>query len=247
MKSRIIVGTFLGIIVLALALLTAKSILRPEKYAEVYNSRKSLNTNRLTAVAELQKLYKKEFGQYANHIDTLVDFYENGENVIRNIYLKDTVIPGITKEDIENMSMKEREEKNLYATHEVRIPIKQKMEEILIDLNAKRDGSDKIVMTDFQYIPFTNNEKYKIEICKTDSLVQKFAIYVPLDVLLNEMSQSINPEGQGALGRMFSSLLYKDLENDQRERSKCVGIQLGDTITPSIEVKEIGKGNTEDE
>lgn len=247
MKSRVIMGSFLGVIALVLVVLTAKSILRPQKYAEVYNYRRELNANRLTAIAELQKLYKKENGQYADNIDKLVDFYENGESVIKNIYLKDTVIAGITKEDIENMSMKEREEKNLYGTKEVRIPIKAKMEEILFELNDKREGENKIEMADFQYIPFLDNKKYKIEICTTDSLVQKFAIYVPVDVLLNDMGKSIVPENSGAMRRFFAKMMYENLENDARERAKCVGIQLGDTVSPSIEVKEIGQANSDDE
>ena len=72
MKRKVLVSTLLIVIALIFVFLTTKSILRPKKFADVYNARKELNINRLTAIAELQKLYKKENGEYAAKIEVTV-------------------------------------------------------------------------------------------------------------------------------------------------------------------------------
>ncbi len=240
MKSKVLVSTLVIVVALVFTFLTAKSILRPKKFSDVYNARKELNVNRLTAIAELQKLYKKEHGEYASKIEDLEDFYENGVFVVTSTRRTSDTIP-------EGLSMEEAEKQGYYETIEVKIPIKDKIEETLAEINKKRESNDLVLMKDFQYIPFTDNQKYKIEICTTDSLVQKFAVYVPVEVILNDLQKSTIPEESGFFSRCFGKILYSGLENDMRERRNCVGVQLGDTVKPSIEVIELGKNTDNDE
>lgn len=242
MKSRIALTTFLGLIVLLLVFLNLRAILRPSKYEEVYTQRRELNTNRLTAVVELQKLYKKDHGQYCSDIDSLVDFYENGFITIRNTsYRTDNLPDGLTVADVQNMSMEEREERNLNVVTENKIAIKSQMADILASLNDKRNPEDRIVMENFQYIPFSDNVKYKIEVCDADradtNKISKFAIYVPVETMMNNFDQSIYSEGKANL---FKKLLFKNLAQDRRESKKCVGLQLGDTVSTSLDIKDYG-------
>ena len=234
MKSKVLVSTLLIVIALIFVFLTTKSILRPKKFADVYQARKELNVNRLTAIAELQKLYKKENGEYAAKIEDLEEFYNNGFFTVTSTRRTSDTIP-------EGLSMEEAEKQGYYETVEIKVPIKDKMAETLSELNKKRDYSDYVVMENFQYIPYTDNQKYKIEICTTDSTVQKFAVYVPVDVILTDLQKSTIPAEKNAISRCISKIFYSGLENDMRERRNCVGVQLGDTVKPSIEVIEYGK------
>ena len=234
MKSRTVVSIILILAVLFLVFLTTKAIMRPKKFADVYNARKELNTNRLTAIAELQKLYKKEHGEYAANIEQLEDFYANGTFVVTSTKRTADTIP-------EGLSMEEAEKQGYYKTIETKFSIKEKMTEVLAELNKKRDAKDYVLIQDFQYIPYGNGEKYKIETCSTDSAVIKFAVYVPVEMMLNDLSQSTIPAEKNVIRRGLAKLFYNGLENDMRERRNCVGIQLGDTVQPSIEIKDYGK------
>lgn len=237
--------SFLAIVVLLLIFLNTKAILRPAKYEEVYKERYELNSNRLTAIVELQKLYKKVHGSYAPSVDSLVDFYENGFITIRNTsYRTDSIPKDLTLAQIQNMSMEEREKRHLNVYTEQKLLVKDQMADILNTMNEKRDPEDKIVMNNFQYIPFSNNKKYDIvtrDCDRTDSTsIQRFAIYVDRDELLQNFDNSLYTEDQGAISRGFSKMLYKNLEFETRERMLCVGIQLGDTTSNSLEIKDYG-------
>ena len=234
MKNKVLVSTLLIVIALIFVFLTTKSILRPKKFADVYNARKELTINRLTAIAELQKLYKKENGEYAAKIEDLEEFYNTGHFTVTSTRRTSDTIP-------EGLSMEEAEKQGYYETVEIKVPIKEKMEETLGEINKKRDYNDYVVMDNFQYIPYTDNQKYKIEICTTDSIVQKFAVYVPVEVILTDLQKSTIPAEKNAISRCFGKIFYGGLENDMRERRNCVGVQLGDTVKPSIEVIEYGK------
>lgn len=233
MKNKVLVSTLLIVIALIFVFLTTKSILRPKKFADVYTARREMNINRLTAIAELQKLYKKENGEYAAKIEDLEDFYTNGFFTVTSTRRTSDTIP-------EGLSMEEAEKQGYYETVEIKVPIKEKMEETLAEINKKRDYSDYVKMEEFQYIPF-NDQKYKIEICTTDSTVQKFAVYVPVEMILNDLQKSTIPEEKGFFSRCFGKIFYNGLENDMRERRNCIGVQLGDTVKPSIEVVDYGK------
>lgn len=234
MKRKVLVSTLLIIVALIFVFLTAKSILRPKKFSDVYTARREMNINRLTAIAELQKLYKKENGEYAAKIEDLEDFYMNGHFTVTSTRRTSDTIP-------EGLSMEEAEKQGYYETVEIKVPIKEKIEETLAEINKKREFGDHVVMENFQYIPYSDNQKYKIEICTTDSTVQKFAIYVPVDVILNDLQKSTISEEKGFISRGIGRIFYGGLENDMRERRECVGVQLGDTVKPSIEVVDYGK------
>lgn len=243
MKSRTILTIFLSLVVLLLVFLNAKAILRPKKFEDVYTQRKELNSNRLTTIVELQKLYKKANGKYCDNIDTLANFYENGYIIIKNITIKDGLADTLLKK-VQNMSMEEREQGGYNVIHEQKIPIKNQMNDILANLNEKREPDDKIVMENFQYIPFNGQEKYKIVTCEADhtdsAKIQKFAVYIPKDVLLNNFEESVFPANQNFLSKGWSKLLYNNLSSDIRESRKCSGLQLGDTASTSLDIKDYG-------
>lgn len=235
MKSKIFLTAFLIIIALILTFLTTSAIIRPAKFTSVYETRKEINQNRLTVISELQKLYKREKGEYAANIDQLVDFYDKGYSEVTSLKKNvDSIPEGISAQEADKY----------YDKIITKIPIKEKMNEILKEINLKKD--DPIIMKDFQYIPFSpNKDKYKIEIGHQDSLVEKFAVYVPLETMLTNSDQV---ELKGFIGNIF----FKDLVTDeltkdknrsnkdpQKDARKFFGLQLGDTLSTSVEIIEL--------
>ena len=112
MKRKVLVSTLLIVIALIFVFLTTKSILRPKKFADVYTARREMNINRLTAIAELQKLYKKENGEYAAKIEDLEDLYTNGFFTVTSTRRTSDTIP-------EGLSMEEAEKQGYYETVEI--------------------------------------------------------------------------------------------------------------------------------
>ncbi len=245
MKSRVFLSSLLIVIALILTFLVAKSIMRPAKFSEVYNERISMNENRMTIISELQKMYRKENGEFATNVDQLVNFYEKGSFIVTSLQKNVDSIP-------EKLSMEEAEAQGFYKRIETKILVKDKMKDILDDINKQK--SSPIEMKDFQYIPYGDNQqKYEINICHTDSAAIKYAIYIPVDVLLQNFDRSLLPEDANIFLRATSSLLYKDLlneslyykklkggaEEDYNMNPKWTGLQLGDTVKYSEDIIRI--------
>ncbi|MBO4644993.1 MAG: hypothetical protein J5642_00570 [Bacteroidales bacterium] len=243
MKSKKIVTVVLIVVVVFLLFLNFRAILRPAKYEEIYEQRRELNLNRLMVIAELQGLYTQEYQHYAPHIDSLVNFYEKGHLTIENTSL---IFPeGMDSTEVLNLSMKQREEQGLVKKDIQYVGVKGKMAEILKELNKNKEGSTKIEMKDFQYIPFTKTQ-YKIVTPADDSTQTKFAIFVPVNQMMSNFTESL-PKST------FSKMIYGGMENlynddvkkkdikDSRNISKFVGLQLGDTVYTSTEITSYGK------
>lgn len=65
-----------------LAIFAARSIMRPEKFKTVYQLRKEANVQNLLAIRSAQAVYKNVHKVYADDIDKLVDFVNNGTVMI---------------------------------------------------------------------------------------------------------------------------------------------------------------------
>ncbi|MBQ4355911.1 MAG: hypothetical protein II757_04530 [Bacteroidales bacterium] len=246
MKSKIVLTTFLGLLVLVLIFLNMRAILRPTKYQEVYQERCELNENRLTAITLLQELYHERNHYYASSIDTLIDFYENGELISINSKdnpPKDSVNDEKFMERFMNMTMKQREESGYVIFDTTRTTVKARMESELAEKNAKKEGN-LITMKDFYNIPYTN-QKYKIETSAADSITTKFAIYVPIETLMVNFEQSL-PKSKiskliyGGMEDVYNPAIKEKNMKDTREIRNFTGLQLGDTIVNSLEITPYG-------
>ena len=74
------IALILGIILLAL--LIYRSIVRPEKFNNIYEARKKEVIAKLENIRTLQGFYKTEKGSYAKNFDMLKDFYNNGKMTV---------------------------------------------------------------------------------------------------------------------------------------------------------------------
>ena len=214
MNIRRLFSILLAIVVVVLAIFAARSIMRPEKFKTVYQLRKEANVQNLLAIRSAQAVYKNVNKVYADDIDELVDFVNNGTVLI--------------EKNVGNFpdTMTEAEAFKLGLIHKeiVKVPA---MEKIL--------GIDKKIPAEnfknFQYIPFSNKEK-KYEI-QTDSISSKtytlpvYRIEVGLDDMLYNMDKSITPENAGPLTRLWNKIFYNNLSEEQQYRSQYEGIYMG--------------------
>ena len=214
MNIRRLFSILLAIVVVVLAIFAARSIMRPEKFKTVYQLRKEANVQNLLAIRSAQAVYKNVNKVYADDIDKLVDFVNNGTVLI--------------EKNVGNFpdTMTEAEAFKLGLIHKeiVKVPA---MEKIL--------GIDKKIPAEnfknFQYIPFSNKEK-KYEI-QTDSISSKtytipvYRIEVGLDDMLFNMDKPITPENAGPLTRLWNKIFYNNLSEEQQYRSQYEGIYMG--------------------
>lgn len=249
MKSKVALTVFLGLVVLVLLFFNLRAILRPAKYEEVYKERCELNTNRLTSILMLQELYHERYHCYASHIDTLIDFYENGVLLSINSREnppKDSLADEKFMEKFMNMTMKQREEKGYVVFDTTVTTVKDRMESELLEKNAKKDGN-LITMDQFYYIPYTTT-KYKIETSAADSIITKFAVYVPIEDLMVNFNESL-PKSvllKGFYNHMddvYNPEVKEKSLKDLREVRDYKGLQLGDTAAVSLEIHAYGESN----
>jgi hypothetical protein len=188
--------------------------MRPEKFRQVYELRKSANVTNLTTIRSAQAIYKNVYKKYASSMDSLVDFVKNGTvKIEKNVgSFPDT------------MSEAQAFKLGLIHKEVVEVPALEKMLELDNKLTADN-------FKNFQYIPFSGKEK-KYEI-QTDSLSSKtytipvYRIDVSLDDMLNNMDRSITPENAGALTRLWNKIFYSNLSEEKQYRSQYEGIYMG--------------------
>ena len=236
MKGKITLTVVLSLVVLALAFFNIKAIVRPAKYASVYQERRENNLNRLMLIKELQQLYNEKNGHCATDIDELINFYKTGFLETKSTHL---VLPeGLTEEEkqnIENMSMKEKDSLGYLVKDVKKVSIKSVMDGKVAEINKNR--TDFLAsMKDFDKIPFTEAQ-YKIVIAPDTSCYQ---ITVPVDLMMSNFEASV-PDG------LMKTFFYKNMGDlgknnikDRRDVRNFVGYQLGDIQTRSLEIKDYG-------
>ena len=249
MKSKVTLTVFLSLVVVVLVFFNARAILRPAKYKAIYEERSELNKDRLTIIKTLQELYRERYHNYAPHIDSLICFYER-DSIFRTSTVDTPPADSLENEDFmdkfNNMSHDERVKYGYAKDVVYKVSVKERMKVELDDLNANRAGR-LATMKDFYLIPYKNT-KYKIEVPSTDSVVSKFAVYVPIEDMMANFNESV-PQSffmKGFYGHMddvynpqIKDKSYKDL----REVRDFAGLQLGDTVKNSTEIKEYGGKN----
>ena len=74
------------LIILGLAYLIVDSISQPVRFNKEFKQREAVAIERLKDIRTLQVTYKSKFGDFTNSMDTLIDFYKNGEiSIIRQV------------------------------------------------------------------------------------------------------------------------------------------------------------------
>lgn len=213
MKTRALISTLLVLIVVVLAVFAARSIMRPEKFRQTYEDRKTLNVNNLKTIRCAQTIYKNVFKVYASDIDSLVDFVNNGQ-----VEVEKTVgnFP-------DTMSQEQAFKLGLIKKQVVKIPAIDKMLEL--DPNLTREN-----FKNFQYIPYSDKEKYEIQTGSIASKTYEIPVYridVSLDQILVNMDRSITPENAGVFSKFWNKIFYNKLAEEEQYKSQYSDIYMG--------------------
>lgn len=213
MKTRTLISILLVLFVVVLAIFAARSIMRPEKFRQTYELRKSANVTNLETIRCAQTIYKNVYKKYASSIDSLADFVENGtvevEKTIGNF--PDT------------MSQEQAFKLGLITKKIVKIPAIDKMMEL--DPNLTREN-----FKNFQYIPFSDKQKYEIQTGSIASKTYEIPVYridVSKDQILVNMDRSISPEGAGVFRKFWNKIFYNNLAEEEQYRSQYGDIYMG--------------------
>lgn len=213
MKTRTLISTLLVLLVMVLAIFAARSIMRPEKFRQTYEDRKTANVNNLKTIRCAQTIYKNVFKKYTADIDSLVDFVNNGQ-----VEVEKTVgnFP-------DTMSQEEAFKRGLITKKVVKIPAIEKMLEL--DPNITREN-----FKNFQYIPFSDKQKYEIQTGSIASKTYEIPVYrieVSKDQLLVNMDRSITPENTGVIGKIWNKIFYNNLAEEEQYREQYGDIYMG--------------------
>ena len=213
MKTRKLLNILLVIVVVFLAIFAARSIMRPEKFKQVYETRKTANVNNLLTIRCAQTIYKNVYKHYATSMDSLVDFVQNGTvQVEKNIgHFPDT------------MSQEEAFKLGLIKKQIVTIPALEKMMELDANLTAEN-------FKHFQYIPCSNKKQYAVQTGSIASKTYEIPVYrieVPIDDILVNMEKSITPANAGFFTKLWNKIFYNNLENEKQYKSQYNDIYMG--------------------
>lgn len=213
MKTRKIFSILLIVVVVVLAIFAARSIMRPEKFRQVYELRKTANVTNLTTIRSAQTIYKNVYKKYASSMDSLVDFVENGTvQIEKNVgHFPDT------------MSEAEAFKLGLIHKEVVEVPAIEKMLEL--DNKLTREN-----FKNFQYIPFSDKKEYTIQTGSIASKTYEIPVYkidLPLDDILVNMDKSISPENSGALKKLWNKIFFNKLSEEQQYKSQYGDMYMG--------------------
>ena len=213
MKTRKVFTALLIIAAVVLAIFAARSIMRPEKFRQVYELRKSANVTNLTTIRSAQTVYKTVYKHYASTMDSLVDFVNNGKVQI--------------EKNVGNFpdTMSEAQAFKLGLIHKevVEVPALEKMLELDNKLTAEN-------FKNFQYIPFSDKKQYEIQTGSIASKTYEIPVYridVPLDDILVNMDRSISPEGAGILSKLWNKIFYNTLSEEKQYREQYADMYMG--------------------
>lgn len=213
MKTRKVFTALLIIAAVVLAIFAARSIMRPEKFRQVYELRKSANVTNLTTIRSAQTVYKTVYKHYASTMDSLVDFVNNGKVQI--------------EKNVGNFpdTMSEAQAFKLGLIHKevVEVPALEKMLELDNKLTAEN-------FKNFQYIPFSDKKQYEIQTGSIASKTYEIPVYridVPLDDILVNMDRSISPEGASILSKLWNKIFYNNLSEEKQYREQYADMYMG--------------------
>lgn len=215
--------TFFRILLIVLAIflsvLAFRSIMRPEKYKSVYESRKTEIRNKLVALRAAQTVYKNEFKEYASDIDTLADFVYNGTvTIVKNV----GNIP-------EGMTEAEAFKQGLLTKELMKIPAKERI--------IETDPTVAEFINGFEIIPHTKGKKFTIQTGSLSSSTYEIPVYridVPLDDVLANMDESIAPQDAGGLKRFYNYIIYNGLAEEEQYKSLYKPMWMGSLTDASV-------------
>ncbi|MBP7102177.1 MAG: hypothetical protein KBA86_02920 [Bacteroidales bacterium] len=182
-------GLIIGIIVLAL--LIYRSLMRPVKFNEIYEARKTTVIKKLEDIRTLQNFYKNEKGAYAKSFDELKSFYTDGK---MRIIVKEGHVPD-TLTEIEAIKLK------IVRRDTVLVNAKDEILKSLPNLDVKT----------FDIIPYSHGEQFIID---ADTIVKgNINVHVyEVKALKSQYLKNLNDDSHIKTS-FLSRILFNDLQD----------------------------------
>ncbi len=167
--KKILIFVVLPIIIIVLGYLIYTSIQEPVIFEKNKKFRESLAIERLKDIRTLQVAYKTKFGKFTSGLDTLIDFYNNGQlTLIKQIGSMDDSLAVAQKRVFRDS---------------IKIAVK--------DTLLKRPG---FIIDSIAYIPYSGGEKFEMKaiIGKVSGVdVPLFEASAPYDLLLKGLNRQL--------------------------------------------------------
>ena len=199
MKSRkyIVIQVALIAGIVLFALLIYRTIVRPEKFNNIYETRKKDVVAKLEYIRILQNYYKDEKGFYAKDFDALKDFYNNGKVTV---VIKEGAVPD-TLTEAQALKLK------IIRRDTVLTDAKEEIERRLLTMDKKDIGKTLHAMdvNKINIVPYSKGESFEMQ---TDT-IRKGSILVHVYQVT-----------------AYKHHYLKDLDNDVRVKESFLGTFL---------------------
>ena len=213
--AKILFRIVLAIVVVVLAIMVMRSIMRPEKFRIVYEERCALIKEKLITIRDVQAVYKNENKKYFADADSLADFAANGTvSIDKNV----GEIP-------EGMNEQEALKAGLLRKETVQISAMEKV----METDATRNPEN---FKNLQYVLGTDGPKFNIQTGSIASKTYEIPVYmivVPLDDILMDMDKAITPDNASPFTKFINKIFYNGLSEETQYRS-----QYGDMVMGSL-------------
>lgn len=219
--QKLFAWLILPIAIILLVVLIVNSIMQPVNFNKQKDFRERVAIQRLKDIRTLEVAYKSVNGKFTADIDSLVDFYKNGEmQVVMQIGSADDSLAMVHTQKVKSQNKKISNtelykmylagDKNLVFSIENKIPVRDTL------FNDRAD----FVADSLKTIPFSDGAPVEMEaIVKTVSGVQ-----VPL-------FEARMPYRQILKG--LNNQLRINLDADQRNKNRFEGLQVGSVTAPN--------------
>jgi len=195
----------LGIVFLALMIF--RSLMRPEKFKNIYEARKAEVVVKLKDIRTLQGFYKSEKGSYANTFEQLKDFWNNGK---MTIVVKEGTVPD-TLTEAEALKLK------IIRRDTVIVDAKEEMMRSLPNLDIDR----------FDIVPYSKGDRFFIAadtISRANISVYVYQVVAEKKQYLKDLDSDPRIKG------FWGTILYKGLQ----EQFLGANFDFRDNITDVI-------------
>ncbi|MBO4654570.1 MAG: hypothetical protein J5644_03395 [Bacteroidales bacterium] len=211
--AKILFRLVMVVVILVLAVMVMRSIMRPEKFRNVYNERCEMIKEKLITIRDVQAVYKNENKKYFADADSLADFAANGKvSIIKNV----GEIP-------EGMNEKDALKAGLLRKETVEISAMEKV----METDATRKPEN---FSNLQYVLGHDGPKFNIQTGSIASKTYEIPVYmivVPLDDILMDMDKAITPENSSALVKFMNKIFYGGLSEETQYRSQYKDMVMG--------------------
>lgn len=216
-----IIQATLFVVIVLLVFLIYKSIMKPVNFNKEKARRETVAIQRLKDIRTLQVVYKGVNNKFASSLDSLVDFYNNGNmSVVLQVGSMDDSVAVAHTDAIKKANKKITPleiyqlylagDHNLVFSIENKIPVRDTL------FNSRENFN----INDIRTIPFTEGEPIILEaVVKTVSgvPVPLFEARIPYKSLLNGMDNQ----------------LRINLDAERRDQNRYEGLQVGSITAPN--------------